>query len=245
MKPELLALHSLQNINYSLSKYRNLLYLVFKEVVNQMDFNHFRNLLPKIVKQPLGGQNSQFKLAPKERVKPSLQFISEINPKKAAVLALFYPNNENETCFLLTLRASYKGTHSAQISFPGGKFDKKDTSLKQTALRESNEEIGINAHSVLIFKQLTNVFIPPSNFMVTPFLGLLENTPYFTVNHEVEALIPVKLAHLLNSSSVSTTILNTSYAKNIEVPCFKLNNYVVWGATAMMLSEIRDLLKQF
>ncbi len=208
-----------------------------------MDFNYFKKNISTLKNSPLGGLDAQFSLAPKLRLRYSQEKIEALNPKKAAVIALFYPNQLGETCFLLTLRANYNGTHSSQISFPGGKFDKKDRSLKNTALRETFEEVGISSNSISIFKQITDVFIPPSNFMVTPFLGYVEEIPSFTKNHEVEELISISLKDLLNDTAISTTTLSTSYAKNIEVPCFLLNSYVVWGATAMMLNEIRELLK--
>lgn len=206
-----------------------------------MEFSHFKLLVSNLSSLSLGGIDAQFKLAPKIRKPLSKAFIENKDPKKAAVLALFYPNFNNETQLLLTKRASYQGTHSAQISFPGGKFEKKDLMLQQTALRETSEEIGIGLNDVFVFKEMTNVFIPPSNFLVTPYLGYLKTTPSFKTNYEVEEIIEVSLKSFLNDSAITTTILSTSYAKEIEVPCFKLNGYIVWGATAMMLSEIKDL----
>jgi 8-oxo-dGTP pyrophosphatase MutT (NUDIX family) len=208
-----------------------------------MDFNYFQHIISKIKTTELGGLDAQFELAPKIRLRFSEDKINSLTPKKAAVTALFYPNNKNETCFLLTLRAEYNGTHSSQISFPGGKFDTEDHSLQKTALRETFEEVGIEEKEILLFKQMTDIYIPPSNFLVTPFLGFLKTTPEFRKNHEVEELITILVADLLKDSSVSTTTLSTSYAKNMEVPCFVLNNYIVWGATAMMLNEIKELLK--
>ena len=209
-----------------------------------MDFKHFKNSVSKLSDLTLGGLDAQFELAPKFREKYTQEFIVARNAKKAAVLALFYPNMQGETSFLLTLRANYSGTHSSQISFPGGKFDSSDDSLKTTALREAYEEVGIQPDDVRIFKQLTDVFIPPSNFLVTPFLGLLNYTPILTKNEEVEENIEVLLKDLLSENAFSTTIVTTSYAKNIAVPCFNLSNYHVWGATAMMLNEIKVLFKE-
>jgi len=208
-----------------------------------MEYSTFLSLLSKIEIASIGGTATQFKLAPKIRKPLSDNLIQEQQPKKAAVLAFFYPNHKNETYFILTKRASYNGTHSAQISFPGGKFDLSDQSLKNTALRETYEEIGIQKNDINILKEMTNVYIPPSNFLVTPFLGYSSKTPVFKINNEVEELIPVSLDHFLNNSTLSTTTLSTSYANEIQVPCFKLNGYIVWGATAMMLNEIRELLK--
>ena len=208
-----------------------------------MEFEYFKNNISKLKDSSIGGLGAQFNLAPKMRLRYSQEKIKALNPTKAAVTALFYPNNYGKTCFLLTLRASYKGAHSAQISFPGGKFDEKDKTLKGTALRETYEEVGIPINTISVFKQMTDVFIPPSNFLVTPFLGYLEYAPSFKKNYEVKELLTISLKDLLSDSSISTTTLSTSYAENIEVPCFVLNNYIVWGATAMILNEIKDLLK--
>jgi len=209
-----------------------------------MEFEFFKSIISEISSKNLGGIDAQFKLAPKIRQPYSEELIKLKNPKKAAVLALFYPDKFNNTYVLLTKRASYDGTHSAQISFPGGKYDKQDITLKDTAIRETNEEIGIAVNDIVIFKEMTNVFIPPSNFLVTPYLAYLNEEPSFVKNHEVETLIEVSLTNFLSETCISSTIITTSYAKEMHVPCFKLNDYIVWGATAMMLSEIRDLFKK-
>ena len=208
-----------------------------------MDFKEFKNSIELLKNKQIGGLEAQFSLAPKLRLSYSNEKIQSLNPKKAAVLALFYPNEQGKTHFLLTLRANYNGTHSSQISFPGGKYEENDVSLKNTALRETFEEVGIITREISIFKQMTDVFIPPSNFLVTPFLGYLSEVPSFKKNHEVEELISVSLNDLIDESSISSKTLSTSYAKNLKVPCFLLNSYVVWGATAMMLNEIKALLK--
>ncbi|MGB5462178.1 MAG: coenzyme A pyrophosphatase, partial [Aureibaculum sp.] len=105
------------------------------------------------------------------------------------------------------------------------------------------EEIGVGKNDIMIFREMTKTYIPPSNFLVTPFLGIINTTPSFKTNEEVERLIEVNVKALLDERSISSKNLTTSYMKNVDVPCFKLNDYTVWGATAMMLSEIKDLLK--
>ncbi len=208
-----------------------------------MDFKDFTKKIEILKIEKLGGLKAQFKMAPKLRLKYDQAKIATSTAKKAAVLVLFYPNIKNETCFLLTKRASYKGIHSAQISFPGGKTEKSDTNLKKTALRETQEEVGVQSSSVEIIREITDVYIPPSNFLATPFLGAVGKKPDFILNHEVEKEIEVLLSDLLNDESMTTVNMNTSYMNNIDVPCFKLNDHIVWGATAMMLSEIKELLK--
>ncbi|UCE93043.1 MAG: CoA pyrophosphatase [Flavobacteriaceae bacterium] len=209
-----------------------------------MDFDYFLSLNSRIEEMRLGGLESQFKMIPKERKMMNIESIKRANPKKAAVLALFYPDRSNLTNFLLILRASYDGTHADQIGFPGGKFEEADQDLKITALRETSEEVGIPMEEIKMLRKITDTYIPPSNFIVSPYLGVAKNRPLFKMNHEVEEIIEVPLKDLLNDKSVSMENLTTSYMKNIDVPCFHLNNRIVWGATAMMLSEIKDLIRE-
>ncbi|CAL2061467.1 CoA pyrophosphatase [Tenacibaculum sp. 190524A05c] len=209
-----------------------------------MEFSYFKNQINQLKSNSLGGLKSQFKLVPELRIKISEEKIRKSNPRKAAVMALFYPDESGDTQFLLTKRASYNGTHSAQISFPGGKYDEVDDSMMETALRELEEEVGVLQNSVEIIRQLSDTYIPPSNFLVTPFMGFLEKKPEFIPNEEVAELLEIGAKDLLDNSNVSSIVLETSYMKEIEVPCFKFSDHIVWGATAMMLSEIKDLLKE-
>ena len=171
--------------------------------------------------------------------------IKRENPRKAGVMALFYPNDQQRTHLLLILRKTYKGVHSNQIAFPGGKVEEEDPDLVATALRETYEEVGVPPEKVEVIKSLTQVYIPPSNFEVQPFIGLYrKSNPFILQESEVEALVEVPLTDFMDDSKIFVQKLNTSYAENIEVPAFKLNGYTVWGATAMMLSEIKALLRQ-
>jgi 8-oxo-dGTP pyrophosphatase MutT (NUDIX family) len=208
-----------------------------------MYFEEFLSKIDQIQTKELGGLDAQFKLAPKLRLRYNKQKIEASNPKKAAVLSLFYPNEDNKACLLLTLRASYNGKHSSQISFPGGKIETADSNLQETALREAYEEVGVLKNEIRIIRETTDVYIPPSNFLATPFLGYTTSRPDFIKNYEVEELIEVLVEDLLDESNITSTFMTTSYMKKIEVPCFKLNDYIVWGATGMMLSEIKELLK--
>ncbi len=171
--------------------------------------------------------------------------IQKRNPKKAGVMALFYPDLEQQTKLLLILRKAYEGVHSNQIGFPGGKVELQDNGLLETALRETHEEVGVHPEAVEVVKELSELYIPPSNFMVKPFVGLYQNPrPFVVQESEVEALVEVHLYDFMDSSNRIEETLSTSYAKSIDVPAYKLNGYTVWGATAMMLSEIQDLLEQ-
>ncbi|MFD0993637.1 NUDIX hydrolase [Tenacibaculum geojense] len=208
-----------------------------------MNFSEFTAHISTLTNTKLGGRVSQFKLVPELRIKISEEKIKAANPREASVLALFYPDAHKQTRFLLTQRASYNGTHSAQISFPGGKTEPNET-LKETALREAEEEIGLRNNNVTIIRSLSPTYIPPSNFMVTPFMGFSETRPKFKPNHEVSELIEVLAEDLINDSNLSSVSMKTSYMDKIDVPCFTFNSHIVWGATAMILSEIKDLLKE-
>ncbi|MBT8297522.1 MAG: CoA pyrophosphatase [Maribacter sp.] len=211
-----------------------------------MNFDDFALRSSKIKNLPLPGTSSHYKMAPLIRIKElEAGYIKRKNPKKAGVLALFYPDKSRATNLLLILRKTYQGVHSNQIGFPGGKLEKEDLDIMHTALRETQEEVGVPPPEVSIIKPLTEIYIPPSNFEVQPFLGLYENPkPFILQESEVESLVEVSLDDFMDDAKVFTQKLSTSYAKNIDVPAFKLNGYTVWGATAMMLSEIKELLRQ-
>ncbi|PKP26345.1 MAG: coenzyme A pyrophosphatase [Bacteroidetes bacterium HGW-Bacteroidetes-2] len=211
-----------------------------------MEFKKFKESVSKVKNLELPGEKFQYKMAPIERLQELKRKALEMNiAKKAGVLALFYPDYQEQAKLILILRKTYTGVHSAQVGFPGGKFEILDTSLEDTALRETQEEIGVPKKDITIFKKLTQMYVPPSNFIVQPFLGITEKTPNFILQEtEVEALIEVAISHFMEDSILISKKITTSYATDLDVPAYLLNNHVVWGATAMMLSEIRQLLKQ-
>ena len=194
---------------------------------------------------PLPGVESQLKLSPPFRRELMEQQREAMkNSKKAAVTALFYPDDRQVTKLVLILRKTYKGVHSAQVGFPGGRREDADESLQHAALRETWEEVGVPIGDIKVLKPMTELYIPPSNFTVYPFLGITHKTPEFVKqDEEVEEILEVLLEDFLSDESVSNVDVMTSYGIEIEVPAFLLNGHVVWGATAMMLSELKDLLK--
>jgi len=211
-----------------------------------MNYTDFALQVAKIKKLPLPGTSSHYKMAPEIRIQ-ELEAMKRknANPKKAGVVALFYPDESQLTNLLLILRNTYPGVHSNQIGFPGGKAEKKDKDLLETALRETHEEVGVKPGDIQIIRSLSEIYIPPSNFEVRPYIGLYDKREDFIKQEdEVEELVEVPLIDFMDDSKMITQILKTSYADNIEVPAFKLKGYTVWGATAMMLSEIKELFKQ-
>lgn len=210
-----------------------------------MDFSDFLKYVPKIAKESLPATIAHAKMIPPERIELlNNQDFSQMIPKKAAVLMLLYPKN-SITHLALIVRNSYPGIHASQIAFPGGKVEDFDSSLSETALRETHEEIGISAKKVTLIRAFTEVYIPPSNFLVSPFLGFAEEELSFNLSpDEVDEVIELPLYQFLDDKIVITVNMSTSYASNIQVPAFQINDHLVWGATAMMMSELKEILKK-
>lgn len=209
-----------------------------------MNFDFFFKAIPNVVNVDLPSTASHIKMAPLERIKIMEDNSYDINSvRKAAVMMLFYPKN-GVTHLLLIVRNSYPGVHSSQIAFPGGKVEEIDFDLKQTALRETYEEVGIHPNDIHVIRDFSSIYIPPSNFLVYPFLGISHSQLTFKLQEEeVAGIIELPLSTLLDDSIISNKNLETSYSKLIEVPVFQIEEHTVWGATAMMLSELKDVLK--
>lgn len=209
-----------------------------------MNFDLFFNAVTNVLNVELPSISSHIKMAPLERVKMMEENSYDLSSvRKAAVMMLFYPKNE-VTHLVLIARNSYPGVHSSQIAFPGGKVEEIDFDLKQTALRETHEEIGIHPNDIHVIRDFSSIYIPPSNFLVYPFLGISQVELTFTLQEEeVAGIIELPLSTLLDDSIISNKNLETSYSKLIEVPVFQIEEHSVWGATAMMLSELKDVLK--
>ncbi|HLA55732.1 MAG TPA: CoA pyrophosphatase [Flavobacterium sp.] len=209
-----------------------------------MEFNDFLKYIPKITKVALPGESAHFKMAPPERkdLLKKLDF-SIINPRKAAVMMLVYPKNGLAHLALIQ-RNSYKGVHSSQIAFPGGKVEPDDASDLFTALRETEEEIGVPREHINIICPFSEVYIPPSNFCVQPFLGYCNDTPVFIPDsREVASMVEFSLSEFLDDNNIIMQKMATSYSESIDVPSFKVGGFAIWGATAMMLSELKEVLK--
>lgn len=209
------------------------------------DFNLFISRLKQSLALPLPGQAAQMVMAPPTRKELLRNTRNEGKAKPSAVLILFYPDG-GDTRFVLIERAVYNGIHSGQIAFPGGQFEATDTDLSITALREANEETGIDVQQVKILGELTKMYIPPSHFDVFPFVGYVERKPAFKVdNTETKAILEIKLIDFLNPACQKVKTIHHRTGIDVDVPCFYLNNKIVWGATAMILSELLEIVNRF
>jgi len=209
------------------------------------NLNLVSDTLKKALQKPLPGEAAHAEMAPIGRQLRDIALKKHSNPKKSAVLVLLFPDG-NEVKTVLMQRNAYKGVHSKQISFPGGKIEKQDKSLEQTALRETEEEIGVNQNEVIILGELTQLFIPPSGFLVNPFVGVCNSKPTFIPEEkEVSSLLFPTLNLLLDPKTKTTGTFSSGISGfQITAPCFNIHNHLVWGATAMIISEFNQLLSQ-
>lgn len=196
------------------------------------------------LKQPLPGERSHMKMAPAHR-KEEFRNIrdKEINPRLSAVIVLLF-QEESKLKVVFIRRGEYVGIHSGQIAFPGGRYEPEDGDLKETAKRELEEELGIARERYRIVGQLTDLYIPPSNFLVRAFVAYTEHRPAYTPDpREVSEVIEADLNDFFEPSVVKLRDFpahNSSLTTN--APCYELNGASVWGATAMMMTELIDIL---
>ncbi len=199
--------------------------------------------LQRRLKYPLPGHDRFLELSGYKRPDLERARALEPPPRESAVLALLYPKQEVPH-LLLMVRPVYAGVHSAQVSFPGGKWEDHDANLRATALREFEEETGASTRDVQVLGQLSPVYIPPSRMLVTPFVGHATSAgPWEPDPSEVARLLEVPLDLVLSDGCLKR---RTQYiqlmGREVEIPYFDLCGEVVWGATAMMIAELRELL---
>ncbi len=194
-------------------------------------------------KQELPGTIAQQKMAPSVRYagKGFPENISKA--KRSAVLLLLYPSNTKINIVLIE-RSKYAGVHSGQISLPGGKFESEDNSLFETALREAKEEVGIIPNDISIIRELTPLYVPASGYNIQPFLSYIKYTPKFIADiTEVNYIIEANICEMFKPPNTKIKKMITS-DYNILAPYYRVGKFHIWGATAMILSELHFLLKR-
>jgi 8-oxo-dGTP pyrophosphatase MutT (NUDIX family) len=189
------------------------------------------------LKEPLPGKEYQLIMAPESRTLENFA-----KPKtNAGVLILIFPDDKNIPSIVLMKRPSYDGYHSGQVSFPGGKYESSDNSLEDTAIRETQEEFGIDTSSIRIIGKLTELHIPISGYIVYPFIAWSNKPVRFEIDkNEVDYLIKISIDRLMDIS-ISETFWEYK-EKQIRVPYFKIADEIVWGATSMILNEFIEVL---
>lgn len=200
------------------------------------------NNLKRRIQKPLPGAFAQYEMAPLGR-KEFAQSVTDYTT--ASVLALLYPK-ASEWHMVFIKRTSHKhDRHSAQISFPGGKMEESDESYVANAVREANEEIGLEPTKVQIIGELSSLQIPVSGFEVFPVLAYYETAPLFIPQiSEVADIIELPLDVITNNSFKRNKNIALENGVNLQnVPVFQHESTTIWGATAMILNEIIHLIE--
>jgi 8-oxo-dGTP pyrophosphatase MutT (NUDIX family) len=190
---------------------------------------------------PGGDAHEHFRAQPVGDVRPL--FNHSLPPKPGGVIILLYEDN-GKIKFPLTKRAEYTGAHSAQVSFPGGKAEPGEDSIA-TALRECEEEIGIDRTHVKVIGKLSDFFVMPSNFMVTPVIAYVDHKPIFKPDpFEVARILEGEVDEIIEDRAVKQKEILAAGRFRMNAPHFEIGGEIVWGATAMMLNEFRILVRE-
>ena len=203
------------------------------ELTKTIERNNLSNLLK--------AEHSHSRMYPSIRSEQMSAVNTGILPLISAVLILLY-EKDNQIFICLIKRAEDGLVHGGQISLPGGKKEKEDVSIIQTALREAYEEVGVETEIVNVLGLLSDLYIPPSNFNVTPVLAYCEKKPHYIINKkEVQYVVECRLSDLLDDNNIKTTIMKYG-EKSFSVPYYYVEGEIVWGATAMILTELKDII---
>lgn len=205
--------------------------------ISMIDFHP--QFVKKKLESGLPGLKGQRKMA------PSVQFSGEKLPdpelsRESSVLILLFP--KNGSWGIVLIERSHFGPHAGQISLPGGKKDQEDNSDLATALRETHEEVGVQTESIEVIGSLSKLFVPNSNFWISPFIGWVDYIPEWKPSpSEVKSILTVSLKDLFDDKNKKKKTLNRK-GISIETPYYDVNGHMVWGATAMILSELEAVL---
>jgi 8-oxo-dGTP pyrophosphatase MutT (NUDIX family) len=205
--------------------------------------NQFVNLLKTEILKELPGTEVQWEMASMDRMIRNFPRAPRPDARAASVLILLYPH-KGSVYTVLMQRHDYDGVHGGQISFPGGKQEPTDENAIQTALREANEETGVNTSLISVIGTLTPLFIPVSNMLVTTVIGWIDNKPHF--NHQAEEVVylfDLDIKRLLDNPLVKRKTIEVRGIP-LEIKYFDYDGKVIWGATAMILHELLTILRR-
>jgi 8-oxo-dGTP pyrophosphatase MutT (NUDIX family) len=210
---------------------------------NNMSLQRLSLFLEHRLKLPLPGESAQhaMRAIPTGGLKPKFQHST--SPKPGSVLILLF-EQDGVVRFPLIKRPEYIGIHGGQISLPGGKSEAGENSI-QTAFREAKEEVGIETTQMEAIGQLTRFHVLPSNFLVTPVVGITKNVPVFVPDpYEVERILVCSIGQLLDANTVKEKGILAGGQFPMIAPHFEIDQEIVWGATAMILNEFKVILQE-
>jgi len=193
----------------------------------------------------LPGLNSHLKMAPQhqaEELKNNLKLSQDA--RKSAVMILFF-QEDNMLKMIVIRRSVYVGIHSGQIAFPGGRYEEEDGDVRVTALREIEEEIGIPEVKIEIIGRLSDIYVPPSNFLISVFVGYLAEKPVYKIDErEVDEVIEIPFSDFFKPNVVKQKDFYVNSIKAVSnAPYFDVTNAEIWGASAMVISELLDIIQ--
>ena len=209
-----------------------------------MDLRSLAQQLEVRLSEALPGAIAHEKLRATPTGKVFPNFEHKTPPKKGSVLILLYQEGDSIK-FPLIKRTSYTGTHSAQVSFPGGKIEPNET-IVEAALREANEEVGVIQKDIRVLGRLSDFNVLPSNFIVTPVVGVIDYVPSFIPDpREVHSIIQAELSEVMADDAIREKEIIAGGVYTMMAPHFLIEDEIVWGATAMMLNELRVIVREF
>jgi 8-oxo-dGTP pyrophosphatase MutT (NUDIX family) len=199
---------------------------------------HAENI-KQALQKTLPGSSSHRKMLPPNRLLTAATQKSKYLKRSSVLLLLFEENKELFAC--LIKRPKHMKYHAGQIALPGGRIEEGETAL-ETALRETHEEIGISPEKITILGSLSELYVAVSQFLINPFVGWLDKKPEFSINHdEVEKTV---IFPLLRFNNIFEEVELETVTGQLKVPCIRYNDEIIWGATAMILSEFYDILNE-
>ena len=205
--------------------------------------HHIETLKRKLALGNLPGKDAQIKMVSDTFKNRYFDTKPDKNTREGAVLVLLYPQKHSLHIPLIVRPSTEKGVHSGQVAFPGGKKEKEDPSYTYTALREAQEEVNLDTSKVEVLGQLSPLFVFASNFMVYPTLAITYEEPILKPNpEEVAAIFSADLNLLQRPETIKKTTIQTPQY-TFETPYFDVEGKIVWGATAMMLKELIELVE--
>lgn len=210
-----------------------------------MNFDELTSFLEKRVQLPMPGAAAHRLMTPKLADGAPVKMKHSTPPRKGGVLILLYQDGP-DVYFPLIQRPQYEGIHSGQMALPGGRYEEGDEDQFFTAMRETEEEIGVPVDQIEIIGSLSEFFVAASNYLVLPAIGITRSMPTFTPEpREVDEVVPARVVDLIHPDTLKEKEIVVRNNYRLTCPYFDLENRTVWGATAMMLSELVAILREF